>query len=1015
MAAILQARANAQIETARAAKGAASSEGSGEPRQAPTPEQVAAEKAKQRRAMSSAVTPTDTSGAKAAAATAAGATKQEAARPPTPVAPGKPEATPASGGEDGGAQSATGEATQAAATAQEAAAQAAAEAPPAVPPPVQAPPALETIDAGGRQVPADPLVEAGITGLGARIQALRAGAHQVQAAAAAERAQGYQMRAMLEAGRSAAADADAGTSSLKAHTAHRKGVVEQAKGALEVSNEKAETVASGAPQVSAKSDEGSEKSTPMATESRVLAEENASKTPEDGEAAGKSGEQGSKLTKVTTDMGSIDTTISQTKVRAEQLAGEAAQAKQANTASQAQISAAEKAIAKTDAKAAELTSKNQSAMSRLDGMAGQPAAHQGAADALDSQGTALNAASVQLEVRLLAAQQSYVAGMAGMPAPIPAVRGRAVQRAYEGRIKLDPAHAVSSALPPWLTGEEPSNAVAAAHHKATEDARRAAEIAEIEKEAGGHFEALSGSQKAGIALRLTGRNLLKGIGDTDLPKFGLTLLRGFVDPRVSLMGIVHGFGSIATGVANVFSAEQWAKDPLGNALKSSADIATGVTIVLGSVAGLAVAIGIILTAIAIIGSIFSFGAVGAALAPIIVFCGTVASTVGPWAIWAAGVALVLHSLVFIKNLIDAATASTASQLQQESEKMTEDAQNAGNMALQIGMAKAMEAGGKLLARRGGGTAPEGAPAGTAPEPVPAAAPEPVPTAAPEPVPAGAPEPVPVDAAPEPAHTGTPDAAPAGGPKPSLEPVDLPSGPPANDNALPVPEANEQVLAGTGTDGPVQIGSTQPSLTVIEGGAGAGERPVAIGGEGPGNGGGGSSPPVEAPTTTPDRGSGAGSGSSGGSGPTSGPEAGPVTEPSPAHKPASEPATTTKPSPANEAAGPSETRPSEVEPTRGLTDAEKWEQMEQALREQEAAESQPRTGQVRETYNTVEAAIGQVEGKATLVDTVRTENPGLRNQGFTETVYVVDSNGTQWTVARNPRTGQFSGAHPSSSN
>jgi len=47
--------------------------------------------------------------------------------------------------------------------------------------------------------------------------------------------------------------------------------------------------------------------------------------------------------------------------------------------------------------------------------------------------------------------------------------------------------------------------------------------------------------------------------------------------------------------------------------------------------------------------------------------------------------------------------------------------------------------------------------------------------------------------------------------------------------------------------------------------------------------------------------------------------------------------------------------------------------------------------------------------------VRTENPGLRAQGFTETVYVVDGNGTQWTVHHNPRTGLYTGAHRSSSN
>jgi len=68
--------------------------------------------------------------------------------------------------------------------------------------------------------------------------------------------------------------------------------------------------------------------------------------------------------------------------------------------------------------------------------------------------------------------------------------------------------------------------------------------------------------------------------------------------------------------------------------------------------------------------------------------------------------------------------------------------------------------------------------------------------------------------------------------------------------------------------------------------------------------------------------------------------------------------------------------------------------------------------VVETYPTVESAIGQVEGRATIIDKVPTENPCLRSQGFTETWYVDDAQGTQWTVARNPSTGEFTGAHPS---
>ncbi len=100
-------------------------------------------------------------------------------------------------------------------------------------------------------------------------------------------------------------------------------------------------------------------------------------------------------------------------------------------------------------------------------------------------------------------------------------------------------------------------------------------------------------------------------------------------------------------------------------------------------------------------------------------------------------------------------------------------------------------------------------------------------------------------------------------------------------------------------------------------------------------------------------------------------------------------------------------------SRDLTDDEKWEQAQKARQEQESAP--PSGGEIIERYPTKEAAIGQVEGEARVIDVVRTENAGLRAQGFTETWYLEDSNGTQWTVARNPRTGEFTGAHHSSSN
>ena len=91
---------------------------------------------------------------------------------------------------------------------------------------------------------------------------------------------------------------------------------------------------------------------------------------------------------------------------------------------------------------------------------------------------------------------------------------------------------------------------------------------------------------------------------------------------------------------------------------------------------------------------------------------------------------------------------------------------------------------------------------------------------------------------------------------------------------------------------------------------------------------------------------------------------------------------------------------------GQTAAERdWEKAEAEAKRQNAEPQQPASGVgIRDPYPTPEAAVGQVEGKVTVVNTVETVNPGLRAQGYTKTWYVVDKNGVQWTVAHNPRTG-----------
>ena len=171
------------------------------------------------------------------------------------------------------------------------------------------------------------------------------------------------------------------------------------------------------------------------------------------------------------------------------------------------------------------------------------------------------------------------------------------------------------------------------------------------------------------------------------------VILAFIDPTVSLEGVITGLNGVLSGAANLFSLEQWERDPLGNLLKSSADIATGLTTILGSIAGLCTAILIILGALAI----FTFGAMGPVFAAASAFLGPIISTVGGWALVTAAIAAELHALVFIKNLIDAATADTAAELEHESDQMTEDATQFASAASEVVLDGLVEAGGARLA------------------------------------------------------------------------------------------------------------------------------------------------------------------------------------------------------------------------------------------------------------------------------------------------------------------------------
>ena len=221
--------------------------------------------------------------------------------------------------------------------------------------------------------------------------------------------------------------------------------------------------------------------------------------------------------------------------------------------------------------------------------------------------------------------------------------------------------------------------------------------------AGKPFEQLSSWERQKIGVRMALRHLGTSLGGIRFPGWG-ALAIGLINPVTPLLGVVSGLSMLISGAANIFNIEAWRRDWLGNLLKIAADIATGLTIILGSITALAAVIAALCTVLIFV----TLGALAPVLGPVVAFCSSVMVTVGGWTIAVGQFALLFQLLVFIKNLYEAGVARNAAELQRSSDRMSTDISSAGNVVLQMGMAKLAQIGGRQMqasiARAGGGAA-----------------------------------------------------------------------------------------------------------------------------------------------------------------------------------------------------------------------------------------------------------------------------------------------------------------------
>ncbi|MEO1652815.1 MAG: DUF4157 domain-containing protein, partial [Bacteroidota bacterium] len=523
--------------------------------------------------------------------------------------------------------------------------------------------------------------------LAGKAQTLREMGRQMRLNAANEKANAEILKGNMALMESEMNKSDQGTDKAIESLEYRRTVLDQSKEALTQSEEKAEMVANEAPGLQEKANEGQDETGPMAEEAKAKNSENESRMPEDEDARRDAEKQGNKMNESSEGAENMDEAIAETKTKALSLGEDAALAQQKNTESKGKIEETEKTLQNTDQKINELKTLNQSARDNLAPLTRQPDMMIQQADEIDSRGQEIIGQSWEMEALLQQNQLEYEANMgqvlpqaeppeqikdlldedgnvsddalnerqaAGVnsdasPEPIQGywedldqgnvaesgeeqslpvsmdteaapldaqtVIQRRPEQGYEDREQLDLLQSFSEEQ--TLTEEQRQQQQEAA------EARRRNNLQFIEDQAAGGFENLSATDKMGIALRLTGRNLFGGLSNFQWPSAGQLLL-SLVNPVDSLKGVVSGFSMMLSGAMNLFSAEQWKRDPIGNLLKSAADIATGLTVILGSITALAGVIIAIMTAI----TIATLGFAAPVTGPIISFCASVLTVVG---------------------------------------------------------------------------------------------------------------------------------------------------------------------------------------------------------------------------------------------------------------------------------------------------------------------------------------------------------------------------------------------------
>ena len=139
-----------------------------------------------------------------------------------------------------------------------------------------------------------------------------------------------------------------------------------------------------------------------------------SKIPDDPDARADAEQQSGEMVETASGAQSMDEAITQTGERARQYIKDAAQASQDNQKSEGEITENDATIAQIDGKVAEFKAKNTASNAQIAASAGGPNIIRKQAAGNRAAGDQLIAATMVMEIELVAIQDEYIAGMAAI-------------------------------------------------------------------------------------------------------------------------------------------------------------------------------------------------------------------------------------------------------------------------------------------------------------------------------------------------------------------------------------------------------------------------------------------------------------------------------------------------------------------------------------------------------------------------------------------------------------------------